>query len=220
MPSGIRRCAGQNNGPSVCSKSRILYRDTDLLTNQVRRYRYQSQQVQGSLEKFWNPYQEYLYDTIAPNDLPDDSIRPNAVVALSLTHCGFPDAMGQRVLQVARDRLLTPYGLRSLDPADPQYVGRYTGGIWQRDRAYHQGTVWPWLIGPFIRAWQRFYPAEPLPFDASLLLHHFQYQGCLDSISEMFDGDAPHLPQGAIAQAWSVAELIRHGTALGLPLGL
>ncbi|HEY9639039.1 MAG TPA: amylo-alpha-1,6-glucosidase, partial [Coleofasciculaceae cyanobacterium] len=191
--------------------------DASMLSNQVRRFSHQSRQVQGSLEKFWNPDQGYLYDTIAPNDLPDTSIRPNAVIALSLAHCGFPEDMGQCVLQVARDRLLTPYGLRSLDPADPGYIGRYAGGIWQRDRAYHQGTVWPWLLGPFVRAWQRFYPTEPLPFDARPLLHHFQYQAGLDSISEMFDGDPPHLPQGAIAQAWSVAELIRHGTTLGLP---
>jgi len=181
-----------------------------MLGNQARRFKMQAQQVQASLEKFWNPYQGYLYDTIAPDDLPDVSIRPNAVLALSLKHCGFSDAIGRRVLQVACDRLLTPYGLRSLDPADPHYIGRYAGGIWQRDRAYHQGTVWPWLLGAFVRAWQRFYPTEPLPIDGQALMDNFQHQGCLESISEMFDGDPPHLPQGAIAQAWSVAELIRH----------
>jgi 4-alpha-glucanotransferase len=113
-------------------------------------------------------------------------------------------------LQVACDRLLTPYGLRSLDPADWNYVGRYTGTIRQRDRAYHQGTVWSWLIGPFIRAWQRFYPSEPLPWTSQALLEHLEKDACLGSISEIFDGDSPHAPQGAIAQAWSVAELIRH----------
>ncbi|HEY9807122.1 MAG TPA: amylo-alpha-1,6-glucosidase, partial [Candidatus Obscuribacterales bacterium] len=82
-----------------------------------------------------------------------------------------------------------------------------------RDRAYHQGTVWSWLIGPFVRAWERFFDvqgSEPLPFDWQPLLDHFQHQACLGSISEIFDGDAPHQPQGAIAQAWSVAEVIRH----------
>lgn len=77
-----------------------------------------------------------------------------------------------------------------------------------RDRAYHQGTVWTWLIEPFIRAWKRFC-GLPLPFDGEPLLTHFQQAACLGSVSEIFDGDLPHLPQGTIAQAWSVAELIR-----------
>ena len=174
------------------------------------RYRQQAEQVKTALQKFWNPDRNYFYDTIAPNDHPDPAIRPNAVLALSLRHCGFSTDQAKRVLQVARDRLLTPYGLRSLDPNDPQYIGHYAGDVQHRDRAYHQGTVWSWLIGPFIRAWQRFYPDDPLPFDATLLLDHFQSEACLHSVSEIFDGDAPHAPQGAIAQAWSVAELTRH----------
>ena len=184
--------------------------DSATLANQARRFSYQVEQVKGALQKYWNPLHRYLHDTIAPDDYPDPSIRPNAVIALSLSHCGLPDAIGKQVLQVARDRLLTPYGLRSLDPDDPAYIGKYDGGIWQRDRAYHQGTVWSWLIGPFIRAWQRFYPNEPVPFDWQPLLQHFEQQACLNSISEIFDGDAPHLPRGAVAQAWSVAEIIRH----------
>ena len=185
--------------------------DAAVLSNQAKRFHNQAKQVQISLQKFWNPAQSYLYDTIAPDDTPDPSIRPNAVIALSLKHCGFSATIGQQVLQVARDRLLTPYGLRSLDPGDPNYVGRYTGGMWQRDRAYHQGTVWTWLLGVFIRSWQRFYPEQPLPFDWQPLLDHFADQACLGSVSELFDGDSPHLPQGAIAQAWSVAEMIRVG---------
>ncbi|PSB13124.1 amylo-alpha-1,6-glucosidase [filamentous cyanobacterium CCP2] len=184
--------------------------DSVALVNQARRYSSQIQQVKRSLQKFWNPAQSYLYDTIAPDDYPDSSIRPNAVIALSLHHCGFSEQVGQRVLQIARDRLLTPYGLRSLDPADPQYVGKYVGGIWQRDRAYHQGSVWSWLVGPFIRSWQRFYPDQPVPFDWQPLIEHFEQQACFDSMSEIFDGDPPHLPRGAIAQAWSVAEMIRY----------
>lgn len=184
--------------------------DATKFGNQVRRYGLQAEQVKASLQKFWNPEQDYFYDRIAPNDRPVASIRPNAIIALSLYHCGFQDHYGRRVLQVACDRLLTPYGLRSLDPADPSYVGQYTGTIRQRDRAYHQGTVWSWLIGPFIRSWQRFYPNEPLPWNSKALLDHLEHDAGLGSISEIFDGDAPHNPQGAIAQAWSVAELTRH----------
>lgn len=178
--------------------------------NQALRYGQQAEQVKLSLQKFWHPHAQYLYDVIAPDDRPDPSIRPNAVIALSLTHCAFEPFIGQAVLQVAENRLLTPYGLRSLDPIDFRYIGRYAGNLWERDRAYHQGTVWSWLLGPFIRAWQRFYPNEPLPINWKPLLHHFQHEACLGSISEIFDGDPPHCPQGAIAQAWSVAELIRH----------
>ncbi|WNZ21833.1 amylo-alpha-1,6-glucosidase [Leptolyngbya sp. NK1-12] len=192
------------------SQSDFLPMDAATLTNQARRYATQAEQVKRSLQIYWNLLEGYLFDTINPDDSPDRTIRPNAVIALSLQHCGFSEAIGRSVVQVAQQRLLTPYGLRSLDPADPQYIGQYRGGIWQRDRAYHQGTVWPWLIGPFIRAWQRFYPDDPVPFDWQPLLHHFQHQACLGSISEMFDGDAPHAPKGAIAQAWSVAEVIRH----------
>jgi 4-alpha-glucanotransferase len=137
-------------------------------------------------------------------------VRPNAVIALSLRHCGFTAAHAQQALKTARDRLLTLYGLRSLDPSDPQYVGRYIGDPRHRDHAYHQGTVWSWLIGPFIRSWTRFFPGEPLPWNPQPLLEHFEHDVCLGSISEIFDGDAPHTAQGAIAQAWSVAELLRH----------
>ena len=184
--------------------------DTVRLLRQAKRYAQQAQQVKASLQKFWNREQNYLYDTIEPDDRPDARIRPNAVLALSLYHCGFSKPQARRVLQVARDRLLTPYGLRSLDPADPDYISYYNGDRWHRDNAYHQGTVWSWLIGPFVRAWKRFYDTEPIPWDCQPLLDHLQQQACLGSISEIFDGDPPHSPQGAIAQAWSAAELIRH----------
>jgi 4-alpha-glucanotransferase len=184
--------------------------DCTRLTHQSQHYTQQAEKVKSSLQKFWNPEQNYLYDTIEPDDRRDAQIRPNAVLALSLSHCGFPISQGQRVLTVASNRLLTPYGLRSLDPEDANYIGEYGGDRLQRDRAYHQGTVWSWLIGPFIRAWRRFYDTEPLPWNSVALLEHFQQQAGLGSISEIFDGDSPHAPQGAIAQAWSVAELIRH----------
>jgi len=180
------------------------------LTKQAQRYAQQAQQVKTSLQKFWNPQLGYLYDVIEPDDHRNSQIRPNAVLALSLSHCGFSHQQGRQILELAASCLLTPYGLRSLDPGDKEYISKYTGDPEQRDRAYHQGTVWSWLIGPFIRAWERCYPEEPLPFDWQPLLEHFLSSACLGSISEIFDGDKPHLPRGAIAQAWSVAELIRH----------
>lgn len=180
------------------------------LSNQAQRYAQQAKQVKASLQKFWNPTLGYFYDRIEPDDQPDSKIRPNAVLALSLYHCGFPAYQARSVLQVARERLLTPYGLRSLDPSDPAYEGRYGGDQLARDRAYHQGTVWSWLIGPFIRASLRFPDAESFLFDWNPLLEHFFGQACIGSVSEIFDGDPPHYPKGAIAQAWSVAELIRH----------
>ncbi len=180
------------------------------LANQAGRYTQQAQQVKQSLQKFWNPKDCYLYDTIEPDDNRNSQIRPNAVLALSLSHCGFSAQQGYQVLERASKSLLTPYGLRSLEPSDPEYIGKYIGNSAARDSAYHQGTVWSWLIGPFIRAWQRFHKDEALPFDWEPLMQHFLSDACLGSISEIFDGDEPHHPKGAIAQAWSVAEVIRH----------
>ena len=180
------------------------------LSRQIQRYKAQITQVQASLNVFWNPRRGYFYDAISPDDSPDPSIRPNAIIALSLAHCGFSIEHGQRALDLAHDRLLTPYGLRSLDPSNPKYRGNYAGNMFNRDRAYHQGTVWSWLLGPFIRAWKRFYSDRPIPFNPDPLFAHIVQQDCLGSVSEIFDGDPPHLPQGAISQAWSIAELLRH----------
>ncbi len=182
----------------------------DRYLKQAQYYTGQAQQVKQALQKFWNPLTGYLYDLIEPDDRPNAQIRPNAVLALSLHHCGFSQGQGQSIIQIAKNRLLTPYGLRSLDPADPDHVGNYAGNAHHRDRAYHQGTVWMWLLGAFIRSWLRFYPSETLPVSKQPLLEHFHNSGCIGSISEIFNGDPPHAPQGAVSQAWSVAELIRH----------
>ncbi|MEH2294752.1 amylo-alpha-1,6-glucosidase [Nostoc sp.] len=190
--------------------SQLDYGSSARLTKQAQRYTQQAEHVKTSLQKFWNPQLGYLYDTIEPDDRRNFQIRPNAVLALSLYHCGFSEQQGCQILDLATTSLLTPYGLRSLDPGDPEYKGKYQGNQEQRDRAYHQGTVWAWLIGPYIRAWQRFYPQRSLPFDWQPLLDHFLFDACLGSLSEIFDGDSPHTPRGAIAQAWSVAEVIRH----------
>ncbi|MBL1175152.1 MAG: amylo-alpha-1,6-glucosidase [Pantanalinema sp. GBBB05] len=184
--------------------------EADKLQNQARRYTQQAEQVKLSLHKFWHSRLEYLFDRIAPDDQLDHTIRPNAVIAISVYHCGFTPEQARQILQVARDRLLTPYGLRSLAPSDPAYIGRCEGTPWQRDRAYHQGSAWSGLLGVFLRSWHRFYGTDtPLPIELQPLQHHFQAQVCFQQISEIFDGDFPHQPRGAIAQAQPIAELIR-----------
>lgn len=184
--------------------------EVEKLQNQARRYMQQAEQVKLSLQKFWYSRLGYLCDRIEPDDRLDHTIRPNAVIAISMYHCGFKPEQARQILQVACDRLLTPYGLRSLDPSDPAYIGRYEGSSWQRDQAYHQGSVWSGLLGIFLRSWQRFYGSEiPLPIDLQPIQYHFQEQACYQQISEIFDGDFPHQPRGAIAQAQSVAELLR-----------
>ncbi|MBD2101710.1 glycogen debranching enzyme family protein [Leptolyngbya sp. FACHB-261] len=173
------------------------------------RYRQRAEQVRVALQRFWNAEIGYLYDCLRPDGVPDGAIRPNAVLALALHHCGFEVPQARRVLALARDCLLTPVGLRSLDPHSPAYIGHYGGNVQKRDRAYHQGSVWSWLIGPFGRAWRRFYPDEPLSVNLQPLLTHLTQDACIGSISEIFDGDAPYTAQGAVAQAWSVSELLR-----------
>jgi 4-alpha-glucanotransferase len=192
--------------------------NAERLKNQARRYSHQALEVKAALQRFWNSQLGYLFDRIEPDDRIDDSIRPNAVLAISLYHCGFTPEQGRQILHVAREQLLTPYGLRTLNPGNPAYQGRCQGTPRDRDLAYHQGTVWSWLLGPFIRAWQRFYEekGEPLPFDLQPLLTHFSQETCFWGISEIFDGDAPHFARGAIAHAAPVAELIRHWHNLNL----
>ena len=143
----------------------------------------------------------------------DTSLRPNQIFAVALPVSPLNAAQQKAVVDVCAERSLTPYGLRTLSPSEPQYRGRYTGGPAERDAAYHQGTVWPWLIAPFITAYvkvngespaARSQPAEWLkPLQAHLS------DGGLGHISEIFDGDSPHRPCGCIAQAWSVAEVLR-----------
>lgn len=166
-----------------------------------------------SFEKvFWNPDKECLFDVIADNG-PDVSVRPNQIMAVSL---GYPVLEGDRAMKVVRRvaaELLTPFGLRTLAPADPSYRGRYDGDRWHRDAAYHQGTVWPWLLGQFVTALVRAKGGgDQIREEARGLLQpllvHLGQAG-LGHISEIFDGDWPHRPAGCVAQAWSLAEILR-----------
>jgi len=139
----------------------------------------------------------------------DASMRPNQILAVSLAHSPLSEAHQRAVVDACARELLTPLGLRSLSPDDPRYAGIYGGDTARRDGAYHQGTVWPWLIGPFVTAHLRVYrdPATARSFLLALLRHLGDHG--LGSICEIADGDPPFTPRGCIAQAWSVAEVLR-----------
>jgi glycogen debranching enzyme len=114
------------------------------------------------------------------------------------------------VLEVVRDELLTPFGLRTLSPKDPQYQPKYDGDLRSRDAAYHQGTVWPWLLGPFIDAWRRTFPLDSGATELFLAAFDGHLDdGCVGTIGEIFDAEAPYAARGCVAQAWSVAEVLR-----------
>jgi predicted glycogen debranching enzyme len=163
---------------------------------------------------FWNEDKGYLNDCILPDGTADQRLRPNQIFAVSLNFSPLSAQQQAAVVKVVQQRLLTPYGLRTL-PADvPGYKGRYAGPPRQRDEAYHQGTVWPYLMGPFVEAYLKVHQFSPESRKQAAefigpLLRHLTEDGCIGSISEIFDADPPHKPRGCIAQAWSVAELIR-----------
>ncbi len=178
-----------------------------------KRYRGMATVAKWSFNRlFWNEKDACLYDVVNGGP-PDSSIRPNQTFAVSLTHGMLSPERAKSVVTKVREHLLTPYGLRSLAPSDPQFRGRYTGGPAERDGAYHQGTVWPWLIGPFITAYVKVNEGSPeARSQAAEWLRPLQdhlSDGGLGHISEIFDGDPPHRPCGCIAQAWSVGEVLR-----------
>ena len=162
-------------------------------------------------QSFWDAAAGCLFDVV-DGTTRDDSIRPNQVLALSLPFGMLSHTRAASILGVVERLLLTPYGLRTLAPTDARYCGRYGGDARSRDAAYHQGTVWPWLIGPFVAAYLRVNRSA----DARVKLaewvgpfrDHLSEAG-IGQVSEVFDGDSPHRPGGCIAQAWSVAELLR-----------
>ncbi|MBS1811852.1 MAG: glycogen debranching enzyme family protein [Acidobacteria bacterium] len=162
-------------------------------------------------ERFWYEQGKYLYDVIDGEDGNNDSAcRPNQILSFSLTHPILNHERWPFVLEVVREKLLTPVGLRSLAPDHPDYEARYDGDLRSRDAAYHQGTVWGWLIGPFIDAWLRLYPDDAQGRRKLLegFIPHLD-EACIGSISEIFDAEGPYTPRGCAAQAWSVAEVLR-----------
>jgi predicted glycogen debranching enzyme len=159
--------------------------------------------------RFWNDHAGYCYDVIDGPRGDDPTLRPNQILAVSLTESPLSPAHQRHVVDACARDLLTPFGLRTLSPRDPAYQGRYAGDAGARDGAYHQGTVWPWLLGPFALAHHRvFGDARAALAVLDPLRDHLDEYG-IGSIAELFDGDAPHAPHGCIAQAWSVAEPLR-----------
>jgi predicted glycogen debranching enzyme len=178
-----------------------------------KRYRNMAAMANWSFNRlFWNEAAGCLYDVVNGGP-PDASMRPNQILAVSLLHSVLSPERAKSVVEKVQEHLLTPYGLRSLSPSDSQYRGRYTGGPSERDGAYHQGTVWPWLMGPFISAYIKVNGnSEMARRQAATWLEPLRdhlSDGGLGHISEILDGDAPQRPCGCIAQAWSVAEVLR-----------
>ncbi len=181
-----------------------------LLNRSDSEYTALSQRAASSFERFWQPDRGYCYDVIDGPDGDNPALRPNQIFAVSLKFA--PPLAPQRqkaIVDICAQQLLTSHGMRSLTPAHPDYIGVYEGDRYQRDGAYHQGTVWSWLIGPFVQAHFKVYQ-DPVLARSFLtpLLHHLK-AGCVGTLSEIFDGNAPFIPRGAYAQAWSVAEVLR-----------
>jgi predicted glycogen debranching enzyme len=168
-----------------------------------------AERVGTGFERFWNEAAGYCFDVVDGPEGDDDALRPNQIFAVSLPESPLSPERQRQVVEACARHLLTSFGLRSLAPGHPQYKGRYGGGPWERDGAYHQGTVWGWLLGPFALAHLRVCK-DPTAAGAFLLpmAHHLGDYG-VGSIAEIFDGDPPFTPRGCIAQAWSVAETLR-----------
>ncbi|MFQ5342600.1 MAG: amylo-alpha-1,6-glucosidase [Anaerolineae bacterium] len=172
-------------------------------------YEAAAEQARAGFARFWNEEAGHCYDVLDGPAGHDASLRPNQLLAVSLPHSPLDEQQQLAVVDVCARRLLTSHGLRSLAREEPAYIGRYGGDQYKRDGAYHQGTVWSWLIGPFVSAHLRVYRDPELARSfLQPLIHQLANHG-VGSISEIFDGDPPFTPRGCIAQAWSVAEVLR-----------
>lgn len=165
---------------------------------------------QNFIQQFWNSEAGYLYDVIN-DEIKDATLRPNQLFAIGLPYALVEGEKAQQVLDIVTEKLYTPVGLRSLSADHPSYVGMYGGDALHRDSAYHQGTVWSWLLGIYVDAIIATQKGQGR-YHAQQAVENFKYhlnEGCIGSVSEIFDGDAPHHPRGCVAQAWGVAEMLR-----------
>ena len=160
--------------------------------------------------RFWFADGQYLYDIVDGEHGDDSSLRPNQILSLALRYPVLNECHWQRIVDVVAERLLTPFGLRTLERQHPDFKAQYFGDLRARDAAYHQGTVWAWLIGPFIDAWLRAYPARHAEARSFLTAFNGHLSdACIGTISEVFDATEPYAARGCVAQAWSVAEVLR-----------
>jgi len=190
---------------------RLMARWAEELNENPEPFVQRAEQARRSFNaRFWNAKRNHLYDVIdGENGRADASCRPNQLFSLSLTHPILDEDHWEAVIETVHRQLLTPYGLRTLDPAHPDYKRTYEGDLRSRDAAYHQGTVWPWLIGHYIDAWMRVHGRDNRARELlSAFPAHLADAG-IGSISEIFDATHPYVPRGCIAQAWSVAEVLR-----------
>jgi predicted glycogen debranching enzyme len=186
-------------------------------------YRDRAEHVRRSFNsRFWYAAGGYLYDVVDVIDSgetgDDAKCRPNQILAVALPHAVLDRMRWEPVVRTVREKLLTPVGLRSLAPDDPAFKARYFGDLRARDAAYHQGTVWAWLVGPFVDAWLKVYPEDRVGAARAVegFVPHLD-EACIGSISEIFDAEPPFTPRGCIAQAWSVAEVLRVWLKVALP---
>jgi predicted glycogen debranching enzyme len=199
---------------------RSLAKFARLLNKPYQEYEALADRVIAKFHRFWLEEKGYCYDVIDSPTGDDDSFRPNQIFAVSLPHGGangwtalLNKQQQHQVVDRCGQLLLTSYGLRSLAPHDPQYQGHYGGNQLQRDGAYHQGTTWGWLLGPFVQAHLRVYQDPPLARQFLEPMQQHLYADGIGSMSEIFDGDAPIAARGCIAQAWTVAEVLRSWVA-------
>jgi glycogen debranching enzyme len=188
-------------------------------------YRLYANRARASFNRhFWNQQRGYLFDVVdgASGGGPpgnDPACRPNQLLAISLQNPVLDECFWEPVVDAATKLLLTPVGLRSLAPGEPEYKKRYDGDLRARDAAYHQGSVWAWLIGPYIDALAKIHP-DRCRLDLLRGFARHLGEACIGSISEIFDAEEPHTPRGCIAQAWSVAEVLRCFAKLSAQAGL
>lgn len=192
---------------------KIMEQLSDAFEEESTWYRATAETVKENFVKeFWNENSQCLYDVIRGKE-KIASIRPNQILAVSLPFDILDKGKSRRVVEKVHQELYTPYGLRSLSKNETEYIGVYIGDVLKRDGAYHQGTVWAWLMGPFVDAYVKAngYTSESREKAKEMLeLFYLHMQdGCLGSIAEIFDGDEPYYPRGCMAQAWSVAEVLR-----------
>jgi glycogen debranching enzyme len=163
------------------------------------------------LNLFWDDRLGYLADYVNDEEGKNYFVRPNMVIAVSIPFSMLDKEQMKKVLDVADKELVTVRGLRTLSPGNVFYKGIYTGNQEERDNAYHQGTVWPWLYGPFCEGWLKVYGQQGVKKVKNLIfgLEAVMSEHGISTISEIHDGDPPHSPQGAISQAWSVGEVLR-----------